>query len=119
MNEIPPDVQDSINRANYYYKRETDHTGSAAAADTKSQAGKEYETTGRNKIELVEALRIMGFTSKPTMEDLNEKATKLKELNDPSKGGSSYISSKVIASHNCIKDAIRKNVTFPTSSRDR
>jgi len=88
--------------AEAYQKVAANPEAAKAAAE---QARKSTSTFIRNEMSLEEAKNILSFPIKPTRQQLNEKYDKLFNANDPRKGGSFYIQSKVYRAKEALEKA--------------
>jgi len=70
----------------------------------------------KTDLSLADAMRILGFTRRPTVEELDAKKEAIAELNDPDKGGSDYLRSRAQAAAERIAFALRTNQAFSTAT---
>lgn len=76
----------------------------AAAEAAKKQGGK---TLLRNQMHEREALQVLNFGKRPaSREELRERYRKYFEANDPKKGGSLYVQSKIYRANEALERAI-------------
>eukprot|EP01125_Pyxidicula_operculata_P011125 TRINITY_DN3631_c0_g1_i1.p1 TRINITY_DN3631_c0_g1~~TRINITY_DN3631_c0_g1_i1.p1 ORF type:complete len:272 (+),score=57.69 TRINITY_DN3631_c0_g1_i1:17-832(+) len=59
-----------------------------------------------------EAMKILGFTYKPTRDEIQERLERITELNDPEKGGSSYIQAKAKQASERLELALSRGHAF-------
>jgi len=59
-------------------------------------------------------MHILGITSKPTLEEVEERLLQVIALNDPDKGGSLYLQEIANTAAECIRSALRHpDFVFP------